>query len=131
MAGGQGKPYFMANSRSRLPALTPMRMGMPRALALRSTWRKRSMPPMLPGLMRIDRKSTRLNSSHANISYAVFCLKKKNNVRSTSHNIYMGENSFEALFRALYLDRGDNDCIIFLHNRTLYILIIIYKESYK
>src|SRR5947209_2778735 len=27
--------------------------------------------------MRIDRKSTRLNSSHANISYAVFCLKKK------------------------------------------------------
>src|SRR3712207_7734216 len=27
-----------------------------------------------------DRKSTRLNSSHANISYAVFCLKKKNNM---------------------------------------------------
>src|SRR3712207_8734223 len=30
-----------------------------------------------------DRKSTRLNSSHANISYAVFCLKKKNSL-STS-----------------------------------------------
>src|SRR3712207_7662056 len=28
-----------------------------------------------------DRKSTRLNSSHANISYAVFCLKKKNKKR--------------------------------------------------
>src|SRR3712207_6857773 len=28
--------------------------------------------------LRQDRKSTRLNSSHANISYAVFCLKKKN-----------------------------------------------------
>src|SRR3712207_7566896 len=27
-----------------------------------------------------DRKSTRLNSSHANISYAVFCLKKKNSL---------------------------------------------------
>src|SRR3712207_6880138 len=27
--------------------------------------------------VRVDRKSTRLNSSHANISYAVFCLKKK------------------------------------------------------
>src|SRR5258707_6177397 len=27
-----------------------------------------------------DRKSTRLNSSHANISYAVFCLKKKNSM---------------------------------------------------
>src|SRR3712207_8182839 len=30
-----------------------------------------------PDLRREDRKSTRLNSSHANISYAVFCLKKK------------------------------------------------------
>src|SRR3712207_7698198 len=29
------------------------------------------------GVDRRDRKSTRLNSSHANISYAVFCLKKK------------------------------------------------------
>src|SRR3712207_8406352 len=29
------------------------------------------------GRDRLDRKSTRLNSSHANISYAVFCLKKK------------------------------------------------------
>src|SRR3712207_7617960 len=29
------------------------------------------------GLNGLDRKSTRLNSSHANISYAVFCLKKK------------------------------------------------------
>src|SRR3712207_8148902 len=28
-----------------------------------------------------DRKSTRLNSSHANISYAVFCLKKKKTIR--------------------------------------------------
>src|SRR3712207_6980923 len=33
---------------------------------------------------RVDRKSTRLNSSHANISYAVFCLKKKKtNVTAT------------------------------------------------
>src|SRR3712207_9311078 len=31
----------------------------------------------------VDRKSTRLNSSHANISYAVFCLKKKKKRRST------------------------------------------------
>src|SRR3712207_6899888 len=30
----------------------------------------------------LDRKSTRLNSSHANISYAVFCLKKKKDKRS-------------------------------------------------
>src|SRR3712207_7026608 len=32
--------------------------------------------PLDPGCL-ADRKSTRLNSSHANISYAVFCLKKK------------------------------------------------------
>src|SRR3712207_6865865 len=31
----------------------------------------------------IDRKSTRLNSSHANISYAVFCLKKKKRKEQT------------------------------------------------
>src|SRR3712207_7577118 len=31
-----------------------------------------------------DRKSTRLNSSHANISYAVFCLKKKKNSTHTT-----------------------------------------------
>src|SRR3712207_6891874 len=30
-----------------------------------------------------DRKSTRLNSSHANISYAVFCLKKKKRITTT------------------------------------------------
>src|SRR3712207_7529738 len=35
----------------------------------------------------LDRKSTRLNSSHANISYAVFCLKKKN-FSPTHHYIY-------------------------------------------
>src|SRR5258707_3081067 len=42
----------------------------------------------IEGLMqRADRKSTRLNSSHANISYAVFCLEKKKqhrNARATS-----------------------------------------------
>src|SRR3712207_6998765 len=30
----------------------------------------------------LDRKSTRLNSSHANISYAVFCLKKKKKIKT-------------------------------------------------
>src|SRR3712207_7438837 len=33
-----------------------------------------------PTGLTVDRKSTRLNSSHANISYAVFCLKKKKNI---------------------------------------------------
>src|SRR2546427_4007697 len=35
-----------------------------------------------PGRQREDRKSTRLNSSHSQISYAVFCLKKKKNISS-------------------------------------------------
>src|SRR3712207_7424265 len=34
-----------------------------------------------------DRKSTRLNSSHANISYAVFCLKKKKNNYYITHRL--------------------------------------------
>src|SRR3712207_7228229 len=47
-----------------------------------SLWGIRSDGIELDGrlaLVQRDRKSTRLNSSHANISYAVFCLKKKNN----------------------------------------------------
>src|SRR2546426_9375323 len=42
----------------------------------------------LPG----DRKSTRLNSSHLVISYAVFCLKKKNNKRALAYDDHF--NSF-------------------------------------
>src|SRR3712207_8092964 len=34
-----------------------------------------------------DRKSTRLNSSHANISYAVFCLKKNNYLNHDHHEL--------------------------------------------
>src|SRR5688572_32714315 len=33
----------------------------------------------------VDRKSTRLNSSHSQISYAVFCLKKKKKKKNTEH----------------------------------------------
>src|SRR3712207_8663237 len=35
----------------------------------------------------VDRKSTRLNSSHAYISYAVFCLKKKKNLHAGSRGV--------------------------------------------
>src|SRR3712207_7590293 len=45
----------------------------------------RGQEPMGSG----DRKSTRLNSSHANISYAVFCLKKKKKITSHSIIVYM------------------------------------------
>src|SRR3712207_8308747 len=53
--------------------------GRERLEALAAVWAEQAVQvegrPPAPGL---DRKSTRLNSSHANISYAVFCLKKNN-----------------------------------------------------
>src|SRR3712207_8443186 len=40
----------------------------------------------------VDRKSTRLNSSHANISYAVFCLKKKATAVSRDAGVFLRDN---------------------------------------
>src|SRR2546427_6682366 len=48
--------------------------------------------PWLVSLLREqDRKSTRLNSSHSQISYAVFCLKKKNNGNAACSNNVLGQ----------------------------------------
>src|SRR2546427_8520167 len=47
-----------------------------------------------PQIVPQDRKSTRLNSSHSQISYAVFCLKKKKN-KNTSH---INSRKYERLF---------------------------------
>src|SRR5256885_5247696 len=44
--------------------------------------------PYVPGKTFTDRKSTRLNSSHLVISYAVFCLKKKNKKLHMIHTQY-------------------------------------------
>src|SRR5690242_21499052 len=41
---------------------------------------------------KLDRKSTRLNSSHMSISYAVFCLKKKKKKKPTKRNIQTHEH---------------------------------------
>src|SRR3712207_8188502 len=46
-------------------------------------WWMRCLPRVPRHRKCLDRKSTRLNSSHANISYAVFCLKKK------THTIFL------------------------------------------
>src|SRR2546427_2674523 len=46
--------------------------------AERAFWRARSVDALIQRVEQLDRKSTRLNSSHSQISYAVFCLKKKN-----------------------------------------------------
>src|SRR3712207_8978015 len=45
-----------------------------------------------------DRKSTRLNSSHANISYAVFCLKKKTNIELAKYKL----SAYNDIETALY-----------------------------
>src|SRR3712207_9111557 len=47
-------------------------------LAPQKDWEANQPTELAAALQVLDRKSTRLNSSHANISYAVFCLKKKN-----------------------------------------------------
>src|SRR3712207_7242495 len=68
---------------SRAPRGCRRRRAWRRSASPRSTARRRGRtaartPPPRPGSRTPgDRKSTRLNSSHANISYAVFCLKKK------------------------------------------------------
>src|SRR3712207_8396101 len=67
--------HLPADLSHRHPAHLPLR-GRPRLAAL--------LRPGRDGEAR-DRKSTRLNSSHANISYAVFCLKKKKNI-ITNHD---------------------------------------------
>src|SRR3712207_8347561 len=72
--GGRRRPR-----QPRRQARHPARAG--RAGRLTATARGESGPPFEcggpAGRNHLDRKSTRLNSSHANISYAVFCLKKK------------------------------------------------------
>src|SRR5256886_10355523 len=58
------------------PYATLFRSQLARVPALRVLRRDVGPPPPLV-LLALDRKSTRLNSSHSQISYAVFCLKKK------------------------------------------------------
>src|SRR3712207_9084218 len=69
--------------RSQLLAVVPLVEGLGLVLALVALQAQQPAPggcgQRLGQLGLADRKSTRLNSSHANISYAVFCLKKKNN----------------------------------------------------
>src|SRR3712207_7272431 len=63
------------------PGLVPRRAGWRGAAGARARrdlrLRRAARQPLRRGPRHRDRKSTRLNSSHANISYAVFCLKKK------------------------------------------------------
>src|SRR3712207_9444206 len=58
-------------------ALAEARRGEPDVILLDRRLPDGDGTALIPEFVRGDRKSTRLNSSHANISYAVFCLKKK------------------------------------------------------
>src|SRR3712207_7411261 len=62
---------------------TWLRHRMRRPTSCRSPPRVRAHGSCGPDGPGADRKSTRLNSSHANISYAVFCLKKKKSLSTT------------------------------------------------
>src|SRR5258707_2875709 len=57
-------------------------------------------------ILQEDRKSTRLNSSHANISYAVFCLKKKN-----QYNALLHQRSAEWHCIVVYRQHDTSECI--------------------
>src|SRR3712207_9036861 len=74
-------PIWLADLRG-LGLRPARRRGPPRGVPQRGARSRVPVPRgrldgAVPVLDPVDRKSTRLNSSHANISYAVFCLKKK------------------------------------------------------
>src|SRR2546430_7496217 len=69
-------PYTTLFRSSRFPPGSEQVVAVPHGLAGSAQSRRRT---------RLDRKSTRLNSSHSQISYAVFCLKKKKKPSSRYH----------------------------------------------
>src|SRR5262245_62641009 len=69
---------------------------------------------------RIDRKSTRLNSSHLGISYAVFCLKKKNNIPSVDERRHDHYQTNPAQPHKHQNNRARHDVrLTMLYNKTL------------
>src|SRR5207302_3847450 len=72
-----------------------------------------------------DRKSTRLNSSHVKISYAVFCLKKKNDEELRSAQVVLHldaarwQQTFAEAVTRLRLDQLHRRCIAGLDPRVL------------
>src|SRR2546430_13475721 len=64
------RPQIIVPNKIDLPEAAPRREAVERFCASRGL-------PVMPISAATDRKSTRLNSSHSQISYAVFCLKKK------------------------------------------------------
>src|SRR2546430_8331462 len=74
MRAGRGAAGVMPVSSSRRRSARPCQP----TSGLRTSCTRFSPPAAIASMTWRDRKSTRLNSSHSQISYAVFCLKKKN-----------------------------------------------------
>src|SRR5438270_5803933 len=74
-----------------LPISSPRGRDHARALPHGARRGQRPGPRPRPRRRRLDRKSTRLNSSHSQISYAVFCLKKKKKMQEDM-NVYTHKN---------------------------------------
>src|SRR5690242_21259325 len=73
-----------------------------------------------------DRKSTRLNSSHMSISYAVFCLKKKKEIKEVSgYSFFMAQ---ARMARALFLRRS-KDFFVLMSNRPSFRLFYTEKTT--
>src|SRR5437763_4328361 len=70
----------------RRPPSQPARVASERGAAFAPQLRALPREPVRGGVVARDRKSTRLNSSHRCISYAVFCLKKKKSNDRTQHH---------------------------------------------
>src|SRR3712207_6847742 len=83
------RSYLILDARAKTSPILRCRLHKLRLSHSRRTGKNLPHPPLSavqvppisfpPHGQKLDRKSTRLNSSHANISYAVFCLKKKIN----------------------------------------------------
>src|SRR2546427_319108 len=69
----------------------------------------RPRPTWWPRSEKTDRKSTRLNSSHSQISYAVFCLKKKSEQRETATEHNAADLPFGAAFTEHEHETADDD----------------------
>src|SRR5207245_3166517 len=73
-------------SRTRTPAVRRAAVPLPSPpVPVATPWRNTALSSS--GLRSRDRKSTRLNSSHGSISYAVFCLKKKTHTNKEPRSI--------------------------------------------
>src|SRR3712207_7703868 len=81
LVGGGGRRGSLAGRRARRSLGLAAQVGL---LLAAARARARVGGLLLVAAAGRDRKSTRLNSSHANISYAVFCLKKKKKQTHTS-----------------------------------------------